>query len=154
MARSGSSAKRLLMQPIDFEGEVRKIIEKDNRFDREAYIFLRHALDHCHKTMLKAGKRGAGDTHVSVAELLDGIRSYALQEYGPMAMTVFNAWGLTTCEHFGDIVFSMVEHRLLSITEQDTREEFRKGYDFHEAFVVPFKPGKKIEKPAAEPSAK
>jgi len=150
----GCSPKNFLMQSIDFEGEVRNIIEKDQRFDREAYVFLRHALDHCHKTMLKAGKKSAGENHVSVAQLLDGIRSYALQEYGPMAMTVLNSWGVMKCEDFGDIVFKMVEHRLLSTTEQDTREEFRKGYEFHDAFVVPFKPGKKIEKPAAEPSAK
>lgn len=71
-----------------------------------------------------------------------------------MAMTVLNSWGVTKTEDFGDIVFSMVEYRLLSITEQDTREEFRKGYDFHEAFRAPFVPGKKTEKPAAEPSAK
>jgi uncharacterized repeat protein (TIGR04138 family) len=142
------------MQPIDFEGEVKKILEKDNRFDREAYVFLRHALDHCHKTLLKAGKRVGGDTHVSVEQLLDGIRLYALQEYGPMAITVLNAWGVHKCADFGDIVFNMVEHRLLSTTENDTPEDFRKGYDFQDAFRAPFLPGKKIEKPAAEPSAK
>ena len=71
-----------------------------------------------------------------------------------MAMTVLNSWGVTKCEAFGDIVFSMVEHRLLSTTEEDTREEFRKGYDFVEAFRAPFVPSKKSEKPAVEPSAK
>ena len=50
----------------------------------------------------------------------------------------------------------MVENRLLSTTENDTREEFKKGYDFYEAFCAPFKPGKQksTDKPAAEPSAK
>jgi len=41
------------------------------------------------------------------------------------------------------------------VTEQDTREEFRKGFDFFEAFRAPFKPakGKDTDKPAKEPSS-
>lgn len=148
------------MQSIDFEGELNRIVETDPRYDREAYVFLRQALDFCHKSEIKAGKKArlvekAGENHISVAQLLDGIRQYALQEYGPMAMMVLNSWGVKSCEDFGEVVFKMVEHRLLSVTEQDTREEFRKGFDFFEAFRAPFKPAKGniSDKPAAEPSS-
>ena len=152
----------LRMQSIDFEGELNRIVEADPRYDREAYVFLRQALDFCHKSEIKAGKKTrlvetekGGENHISVAQLLDGIRQYALQEYGPMAMMVLNSWGVKSCEDFGGIVFKMVEHRLLSVTEQDTAEEFRKGFDFFEAFRAPFKPakGKISDKPAAEPSS-
>jgi len=147
------------MQPIDFEGELSKILANDARFDREAYVFLRQGLDFCHKTLSRSARKKEGQTaenHVTVAQLLDGIRMYALQEYGPMAKTVLNAWGVESCEHFGDIVFNMVENRLLSTTENDTREEFRKGYDFDEAFCAPFKPARQREtsRPAEEPSEK
>ncbi len=145
------------MQPIDFDGELNKIVEKDKRYERDAYVFLRQGLDFCHRSLLKARKaQGSVENHVTVAELLDGLRQYALQEYGPMAMTVLNSWGVQSCEHFGDIVFNMVEYRLLSITEHDTPEDFRKGYDFYEAFRAPFVPaGRKTQSnPAAEPSAK
>ncbi len=145
------------MQPIDFEGELSKILEKDQRYHREAYIFLRHGLDFCHKSILKAAakKKEGIENHVSVAQLLDGLRLFALQEYGPMAITVLESWGVTKCEHFGDIVFNMVEYRLLSTTENDTPEDFRKGYDFYEAFRAPFVPAKRTSiKPAVEPSAK
>jgi uncharacterized repeat protein (TIGR04138 family) len=148
------------MQSIDFEGELNRIVEADSRYEREAYVFLRQALDFCHKTEIKSGKKTrliekAGENHISVTQLLDGIRQYALQEYGPMAMMVLNSWGVKSCEDFGEIVFKMVEHRLLSVTEQDTREEFRKGFDFFEAFRAPFIPakGKLSDKPAAEPSS-
>jgi uncharacterized repeat protein (TIGR04138 family) len=148
------------MQSIDFEGELNRIVEADSRYDREAYVFLRQALDFCHRSEAKAGRKAllaekAGENHVSVAQLLDGIRKYALQEYGPMAMMVLNSWGVKSCEDFGEIVFKMVEHRLLSVTEQDTREEFRKGFDFFEAFRAPFKPAKDkgTDKPAEERSA-
>jgi len=115
------------MQSIDFEGELNRIVEADSRYDREAYVFLRQALDFCHKSEIKAGKKTrvvekSGENHISVAQLLDGIRQYALQEYGPMAMMVLNSWGVKSCEDFGEIVFKMVEHRLLSVTEQDARD--------------------------------
>ncbi len=147
------------MQPIDFEGELAKILERDGRFDREAYIFLRQALDHCHRLTLKAARKKEAqqpaEKHVSVEQLLDGVRLYALQEYGPMATTVLESWGVRSCENFGEIVFNMVENRLLSVTENDTLEEFRKGYDFQAAFCAPFKPGKRgAPKAAIEPSAK
>jgi uncharacterized repeat protein (TIGR04138 family) len=145
------------MQSIDFEGELSKILDKDQRYHREAYVFLRHALDHCHKTLSKITRKKEGpENHVSVDQLLDGVRTYALQEYGPMAMMVLNSWGVEKCEDFGNIVFNMVEFRLLSTTENDTIEDFRKGYDFYEAFRAPFVPAKKSspKNPAAEPSAK
>lgn len=147
------------MQSIDFEGELNRIVEADSRYDREAYVFLRQALDFCHRSEIKGGKKARvvekpGENHISVAQLLDGIRQYALHEYGPMAMMVLNSWGVNSCEDFGEVVFKMVEHRLLSVTEQDTREEFRKGFDFYEAFRTPFKPVKgDTDKPAKEPSS-
>jgi uncharacterized repeat protein (TIGR04138 family) len=143
------------MQQIQsFEGEVQKIVDKDPRFHREAYSFVRQALEVCQKKLLKSGRKVGADNHVSVAELLDGIRSHALDEYGPMAITLLNSWGVHKSEDFGDIVFNMAEQGLFRTTESDTREEFKKGFDFQGAFVAPFKPGKKMEKPTAEPSAK
>jgi len=149
-----------MMQSIDFEGELNRIVESDSRFDREAYVFLRQALDFCHRAEIKAGKKAripetTGENHISVAQLLDGIRQFALHEYGPMAMMVLNSWGVHSCADFGEIVFKMVEHRLLSVTEKDTREEFAKGFDFFEAFRTPFKPAKSkiTDKPAKEPSS-
>ena len=151
----------LIMQSVDFEGELNRIVESDSRYEREAYVFLRQALDFCQKLRDPSARKArvvetpTGENHISVAQLLDGIRQYALHEYGPMAMMVLNSWGVKSCEDFGEVVFKMVEHRLLSVTEQDTREEFRKGFDFFEAFRAPFKPakGKISDKPAAEPSS-
>lgn len=140
------------MQPIHFEEVVGRIVEKDARFDREAYFFLREALDHCKKIV--KGDKAQSEAHVTVAELLDGIRQYALSKYGPMAITLLDEWGVRKCEDFGDIVFNMVEHRLLSITEKDTREQFAAGYDFNDAFKTPFIPAAKraqqTDKPKGE----
>ena len=61
-----------------------------------------------------------------------------------MTMTVLEEWGVKTCRDFGDIVFNMVESRLLQKTEKDTRDDFQRGYNFTDAFCKPFWPKKKL----------
>jgi len=137
------------MQAPSFEESVEQIAAGDPRYQRDAYFFVREALDHTQK---RTGKAPAQDEvcHVSGQELLDGIRDYALQQFGPMTLSVLEAWGIQRCEDFGEIVFNMVETRLLAKTEQDSREDFKSGYDFHEAFRKPFLPARQISMPAVE----
>ena len=89
--------------------------------------------------------------HVSGQELLAGIRSYALEQFGPMTLTVLNEWGVRRSEDFGELVFNMVENHLLAKTKKDSREDFKDGYDFDEAFRQPFVPAKKPDAPKPEP---
>jgi uncharacterized repeat protein (TIGR04138 family) len=129
------------MHGISFEEELDKIVAKDPRYTREAYMFVRESLDHTQKAITKPS-RDDGPRHVSGQELLAGIRDYGLQQYGPMTLTVFNEWGIRSCEDFGEIVFNMVENALLAKTEKDSRDDFKGGYNFEEAFRKPFLPGK------------
>jgi len=48
-------------------------------------------------------------------------------------------------------IFNMVESSLLKKTEQDSRADFKGGYDVHEAFVQPFLPARKISQHETEP---
>lgn len=142
------------MQEISFEEALELIRDKDPRFEREAYLFVREALDFTQKTVAK-DTRGRL-RHVSGQELLGGIRDYALEQFGPMAMTVLEHWGVKSCRDFGEIVFNMVEIGLLAKTEKDSRADFENGYDFVEAFRKPFLPNNRITIPAitAEASSK
>ena len=126
------------MQEINFDEAVELILTRDPRFARDAYTFVREALDYTQKII---GKETHGQIrHVSGQELLDGIRQFALQQFGPMVVTVFEEWGVSHCRDFGDIVFNMVEIGLLAKTDKDTRDDFQNGYDFTEAFRKPFQP--------------
>jgi uncharacterized repeat protein (TIGR04138 family) len=129
------------MQQINFEEVVNGIIEKNPRYHRDAYLFLREALEFTQKSLNKTQKSKSRD--VSGSEFLEGIREYSLNQFGPMALTVLNEWGIQTCEDFGEMVFLMVEHNLFSKTETDSREDFKKGYKFEEAFKEPFLPAHK-----------
>ena len=109
------------------------ILARDPRYTVEAYAFVRAGLDFTVRRLKKP-------RHVSGQELLEGIREFAIEEFGPMAKTVLNGWGIAHTEDVGEIVFNMVETGLLGKTEKDNRADFANGYDFDEAFRKPFKP--------------
>src|SRR5262245_16650211 len=112
------------MQNPDFSEIVTLICKEDSRFDRKAYDFLRLGLDHTVKELRKKdAARAERSRHVSGPELLDGLRAYALEQYGPLAKTVLNAWGIRRCSDFGDIVFNLIEYNVFSKTEKDRRED-------------------------------
>ncbi len=127
------------MNTVDFEEVIEQIMGKDSRYTRDAYLFLREALDHTQKMFVKKGEV----RHVSGKELLEGVRDYALNQYGPMALMVLETWGIKSSGDIGEIVFNMVEANVLAKTEQDTREEFKDVYDFNEVFKKPFEPSRK-----------
>ncbi len=144
------------MQSIQFDEVLEKIVAADPRYHRDAYFFVREALDHTQKIIGRPRKSASqGEVrHVTGQELLRGIRELVLQQFGPMALTVLHEWGVLRCEDFGEIVFNMVENRLLGKTDQDTREDFKGGYDFKEAFQKPFLPAQKAADafPAGKPT--
>ncbi len=130
------------MHEASFDEALEQILAKDPRFHRDAYHFVREALEHTQKSIVKENKGQM--RHVSGQELLAGIREFALSQFGPMTITVFEEWGIHRSQDFGDIVFNMVETGWLAKTDKDTRDDFQDGYDFVEAFRKPFLPASKL----------
>src|SRR5207247_6683383 len=130
------------MQKIGFAEALDSIVTSDPRYGRGAYVFLRDALDFTTKQQKKI--KGVSVRHVTGPELLDGVRRYALKEFGPMVMTVFDSWGVHSCEDVGNMVFNLIGAGVFGKTDEDSIEDFKNVYDFAEAFVKPFTP----EKPA------
>lgn len=129
------------MQNPDFSEIVALICKEDPRFDRKAYDFVRLGLDHTVKELRKKDTaRADRSRHVTGPELLEGLKAYALDQFGPLAKTVLNAWGVHRCRDFGDIVFNLIEYNVFSKTENDRREDFSDIFEFEDAFVKPFQP--------------
>jgi uncharacterized repeat protein (TIGR04138 family) len=126
------------MQKIGFTEALDSIVASDPRYQRDAYIFLRDALDYTTKQQKKI--KGATVRHVAGPELLEGVRQYALKEFGPMTLSVFSFWGIQRCEDIGHMVFNLIGAGIFGKTEEDSMEDFKEVYDFHEAFVKPFEP--------------
>src|SRR5207248_11171953 len=124
------------MQKIGFAEALDSIVASDPRYQREAYIFLRDSLDFTTKQQKKV--KGTTVRHVSGPELLEGVRQYGLKEFGPMVVTVFDNWGLRSCEDIGHMVFNLTGPGIFRKTEQDPSEACKAVYDFQEAFGKPY----------------
>ena len=61
-------------------------------------------------------------------------------QFGPLAKTVLNTWGIHETLHFGDIVYNFIDYNVFSKTDSDRREDFADVYLFDEAFERPFRP--------------
>src|SRR5256714_11525018 len=140
------------MQKIGFAEALDSIVASDSRYQREAYIYLRDTLDFANKQQKKV--KGTGGRHVSGPELLEGVRQYALKEFGPLVITVFDSWGIRSCEDIGHMVFNLIGAGIFGKTEEDSIEDFKSVYDFQEAFAKPFAPEKKIDAPKSLPAPK
>jgi uncharacterized repeat protein (TIGR04138 family) len=137
------------MRPANLEEDIRRIVAEDPRYPYEAYVFVQEALKHTQRAL---GRTRSERKHVGGKELLEGIRQFALKSYGPMVPTLLEEWGIHCCEDFGEIVFNMIEHNVASKSESDSRDDFKGGYSFEEAFRKPFLPSKAIV-PKSKPDA-
>jgi uncharacterized repeat protein (TIGR04138 family) len=126
------------MQELPYEHAIEAIVKRDPRFHPAAYIFLKEALDHTLKKVMESNQGRA--RHVSGSELLHGFRELALQQFGPMASTLLNEWGMTRCQDVGDMVFLLIEEQVFGKQDSDSKEDFADVYSFDEAFVDPFLP--------------
>ncbi len=123
---------------------LNNIIEKDPRYSLDAYIFTQEAVSYT----LELLNNGEGLRHVSGRELLEGIRKYSVDQFGPMAIDMFTEWGISCTRDFGNIVFNMIDAKLLSARKEDAIEDFENVYNFNDVFVSQFTPvGKKVRVP-------
>jgi uncharacterized repeat protein (TIGR04138 family) len=143
--------QRIEMQEANFETKLEQIRAKDPRYERDAYAFVREALDYTQQSIKK--KRGR-IRHITGQELLSGMREMALEKFGPMAFMMLEEWGVHSCRDFGAIVFNMVDVELLAKTDKDSRADFENGYDFYDAFRRPFLPPSRQGSREPLPSAK
>jgi len=117
---------------------IAKLREQDSKYAPAAYHFIRRALDHS----LRKLKREDADrpAHVTGKELLEGFRDLALAEFGPLAKTVLEEWGIAKCAEVGEIVFQLVSMGVLGKNESDKIDDFEELWSFAEAFDFPFQP--------------
>ena len=119
-----------IMKNRDLIEKVELVAERDGRYRKEAYFFVFEALQY---TVTSLGLTGEL-RHVTGRQLLDGIKEFALEQFGPMTKTVLEHWGLTQTRDFGEIVFNLVNAGLMGKTDEDTIDDFVDVYDFVAAF--------------------
>ncbi len=120
---------------LDDALDVSAFAIESSEFPIDAFAFvqegLRHTVDRLERSdeMLDTPNR-----HVSGRELCIGLRDFALGQYGLLARTVLEQWGIERTDDFGEIVFAMVDAGLMRASEDDTSDDFSAVYRFDEAF--------------------
>ncbi|MFP6591889.1 MAG: Minf_1886 family protein [Candidatus Latescibacterota bacterium] len=112
-----------------FLHDIEALAERDGRYSRAAYLFVYDALQH---TVEKLGKASMPreQRHVSGRDLIYGISECALDQFGPLTLTVFDHWGIRETRDFGEIVFNLVNDNLMSKTDDDRIEDFTDVFEF------------------------
>ncbi len=123
------------------------IIRTDGRYPVEAYAFLLnegwpHALHQVYgedvKLVLGSAASVPGGAkplrHVSGKQICLALRDLAIEKWGMLAETVLNHWNIRETIDFGNMVYLLIHHHVMHKTEEDSLEDFRNAYDFHQAF--------------------
>lgn len=105
------------------------------RFHPNAYRFMFAALRRTQQKLGRSQAHGPDDerAHITGPELLEGIRLFALEQFGLMAKTVFHCWGIHGTDDFGRMVFELIERGEMRKTDGDQLSDFFDVYDFEEA---------------------
>lgn len=120
------------MSQLEFADDVlARIRDRNGRFDERAYLFVLTALE---QLQLRLTER----RHVSGEELSLACRDFALDQYGLLARTVLEHWGITSTADIGTIVFTLIEAGLLKAQPNDRREDFEAVYGFADVFEAEY----------------
>ncbi len=125
-------------------------LARSSRYPLDAFLFIQRGLDHTVRHLhgededapvdldspeaeaeLEAAEKSR---HVSGRQLCEGIRDYAIDQYGMLASVVLHRWNIRKSADFGRIVFEMVDSGMMRKTEEDRVEDFDDVFDFREAF--------------------
>jgi len=147
-----------------------ELLKEDPRYKLDAYLFIFQALDFARQ--LGMGREAPSEPlpdevrerfreisghvadedeveeeppkHISGQELCEAARLYASQQFGYLAKTVLNEWGIYSTSDFGEIVYNLIRIGLMRKTKEDRREDFDNVYDFEEAFCRNYRPGRGV----------
>lgn len=128
-----------------------QLVQKDPRYPIQAYLFVREALAFAADSLeLDAGYedsvpdeissvyQSTPSRHVTGQQLCEGIRQFAINQFGYMAKVVLKNWGIEKTSCFGDIVYNMIDVGIMRKSEEDRRDHFDDVYRFDDVFQKEF----------------
>jgi uncharacterized repeat protein (TIGR04138 family) len=109
------------------ERSIEELARQDQRYPPAAYMLVFEGLE-CALARLPARR------HVTPRELIEGVREAALKQWGLLARTVLESWNVRGTGQIGDLVFNLIERKLLVAGAEDNRAQFEDAFDFHDGF--------------------
>jgi uncharacterized repeat protein (TIGR04138 family) len=128
-------------EPLPPGKTLEEVVTEIGLYPIEAYDFvqrgLKYTVDKIHANL----DDPAASRHVSGPQLCEGLREFALLEWGMLARTVLQRWNIRRTLDFGRIVFALVDNGWMSKTDEDDVEDFRDVFDFTDAFDAQYRIG-------------
>ncbi len=121
-------------EPVHPEKTLEEVVEEVGAYPIQAYEFIQRGLGYTVEKIHGDVKDPKASRHVSGRDLCEGLREFALLQWGLMAKTVLNRWNIRRTFDFGRIVFALVDYGHMQKTDDDTIDDFRDVYDFASAF--------------------
>ena len=116
---------------------VDDIIRDDARYPPQAYAFLRDGLGNASKDIYgETSTSPRGERHVTGEQLCLALRDLAIERWGMLARTVLENWNIRATIDFGNMVYLLIEHKIMKRTEEDSIEHFRDVFDFETGFEI------------------
>ena len=129
----------------EFPHPIFQVLRDDPRYKLEAYQFVREALSFAQEVMgmgvtesIPGGKENQPERHLTGQQLCEASRRYALDQYGLLAKTVLESWGIRRTEDFGEIVYNLIQVDLMKKSDHDRREDFDGVFDFETGLTGAF----------------
>ncbi len=129
------------MPPLDEfpEKSLQEVVDEIGLYPVEAYDFIQRGLHHTVNQLHGESRDITASRHVSGQQLCEGLREFALMQWGLLAGTVLKRWNITSTHDFGRIVFALVDNGFMQKTDEDTIEDFRNVFDFNAAFEADYR---------------
>lgn len=140
---------------LDPVQSMAELLRKDRRYRLDAYVFVFEALNYAQEVLGmgrncpseppsladedESSPEESPQRHVTGQELCEAVRQFALKQYGYMAKTVLNQWGIYSTSDIGEIVFNLIRIGRMRKTKEDRREDFDDVYDFDAVFEQQFR---------------
>lgn len=112
------------MTMIIHEEVLKNLAKEDTRYTVESYKFLLHCLG--------AVQQAQEKRHVSGQDLCVAFRDFGCYQFGLMARTVFDCWGIRKTEDIGNLVYNLIGAGIMRKQKSDKKGDFKNVFDFNE----------------------
>ena len=113
---------------------LRDLIAADGRYPAAAVDFVREGLAFTVE-QLRNSEGSREIRHVSGGQLSQGLRQFALKQWGLMAFWVLAKWRIHTTRDFGEIVYLMIRAGWMHQSDEDRIEDFDDVFAFRSALL-------------------
>ncbi len=126
-----------------FQETVEQFLIEDPRYPLDAYFFVRDGFEYAvrrfQEEQASLGKNAKNT--LSGAELSNGLKEFALDEFGPMAAFTLGEWNIFSTSDFGELVYNLIKMKLFSQNKGDKREDFDNLFDLQAELRRPYSDG-------------